>query len=505
MTDKYTVLKKYFGYESFRSGQEKIIDSLTGGRDVLAVMPTGAGKSLCYQVPALMMRGITLVISPLISLMQDQVRILKAAGVPAAYLNSSLTPAQISLATERASAGWYKIIYVTPERLKSQGFINFAVNSDISMIAVDEAHCISMWGHEFRPGYREIADFINRLPVRPVTAAFTATADSMVRRDISQMLRLRNPYEYVSGFDRPNLYFSAADITDRTETDFRHDIGLELICNYVRRHSGESGIVYCLTRNGTERVYQALSEAGIRSCAYHAGLDVRQRQQLQEDFTFDRVRVIAATSAFGMGIDKPDVRYVIHYGIPPSIEDYYQQAGRAGRDGERAECILLGDYESYIIIKKNFILRPRENEEDCLTPEERKKYISVQLNKLNKMYRYAESVNICLRKQLLEYFGEKAPDVCNNCSVCRRKMLTEIKHDTVNYDKKLYAALKTHVKMLSLYSGVPVYAIAGEPVLKEIASVKPVNINELRKIKGMGAEKIRKYGEDIIKIVKDNT
>ena len=504
LTDKYAVLKKYFGYDSFRSGQEEITDSLTGKRDVLAVMSTGAGKSLCYQIPALLMRGITLVISPLISLMQDQVRILKAAGVPAAYLNSSLHPAQISLAIERASAGWYKIIYVAPERLKSQRFIDFALNTEISMIAVDEAHCISMWGHEFRPGYREIADFIALLPERPVTAAFTATADSRVREDIMNMLRLREPFVYISGFDRPNLYFSVVNTDDSTGMDFSHNRGLEYLCRYVSGRRNESGIIYCMTRNRTQKVYEALSEAGIPSCIYHAGLDVGQRQRLQEDFTFDRVKVIVATSAFGMGIDKPDVRYVIHYGIPPSIEDYYQQAGRAGRDGEKADCILISDYGSYMLIKNNFILRPRDEEEDSLSPDERKRYISVQLDKLGKMYRYASSEKICLRKILLEYFGEAAPDSCGGCSVCRRKSLTVKENDTVNYDRDLYAKLKAHVKILSLYSGVPVYAIAGEAVLKEIAAVKPGNINALRKINGLGAEKIRKYGEDIIKIVNES-
>ena len=497
MIDKYAVLKKYFGYNSFRKGQQEIIDSILGGRDVLAVMPTGAGKSLCYQIPALMLRGITLVVSPLISLMQDQVRILKASGVPAAYLNSSLTPAQIRLATERAAQGWYKIIYVAPERLMSENFIEFAVHADISMVAVDEAHCISMWGHEFRPGYRKISEFVNKLPFRPVIAAFTATADGKVRYDISKMLCLRNYFQYSSGFDRPELYFSAVCM-DNGERDFEHDKGLNFLISYIKGHKEESGIVYCVTRGQTQAVYEALAEEDIRSCIYHAGIDNQTRKQIQEDFTFDRVKVIIATNAFGMGIDKPDIRYVINYGMPPTIEDYYQQAGRAGRDGQPADCILLYDNKGYMLIKNSFILRPREDDE--MSPEDRRKYISVQLSKLSKMYRYAFSDKICLRKQILEYFGEKAPKNCNNCSVCRKISLIQVQKTTVDYDKELYEKLRSHIKILSIRSGLPVYAIASYSVLQEIAKAKPKNMSELRKIKGLSEEKLRRYGQDIIDI-----
>ena len=324
-------LKKYFGYDSFRDGQETIINTILSGRDALAIMPTGAGKSICYQVPALMMSGITLVISPLISLMQDQVKSLNDAGINAAYINSSLTEKQVSMALDYAAKGVYKIIYVAPERLENEEFLYFADNAEISMVTVDEAHCISQWGQDFRPSYLKIADFVNRLPVRPVLSSFTATATKEVKNDILCILGLKEPEIVITGFDRKNLYYSVENIKRKDE----------FIIDYIEKHRDDSGIIYCSTRKNVDAVQEMLASKGVAVTKYHAGMNSDDRKQSQDDFIYDRKSVIVATNAFGMGIDKSNVRYVIHYNMPQSMENYYQEAGRAGRDGEQSQCILL--------------------------------------------------------------------------------------------------------------------------------------------------------------------
>lgn len=328
---KQELLKTHFGYDTFREGQEAVIDALLAGRDVLAVMPTGAGKSICYQVPALMMKGITLVISPLISLMKDQVRSLNQVGISAAYLNSSLTQGQYFTALRYAKAGRYPIIYVAPERLTTDAFLDFALSADISMIAVDESHCVSQWGQDFRPSYLKIAEFVAQLPKRPVIGAFTATATKEVREDIARLLGLQDPFCTTTGFDRENLYFAVKTPKDKYKE----------VHDYILEHPDDSGIIYCLTRKLVEEVCGKLIRDGITATRYHAGLSDEERRNNQDDFIYDRCRVMVATNAFGMGIDKSDVRYVIHYNMPKNMEGYYQEAGRAGRDGDPAECILL--------------------------------------------------------------------------------------------------------------------------------------------------------------------
>lgn len=407
MTPK-ELLKTYFGYDTFRTGQEDIIQSVLSGRDALAVMPTGAGKSLCYQVPALIFPGITIVISPLISLMQDQVKSLNEAGIHAAYINSSLTETQISKAISRAQAGVYKIIYVAPERLESAEFIRFALNSNISMVTVDEAHCISQWGQDFRPSYLKIVDFIERLPDRPVISAFTATATQEVKADIECILKLNHPNVVVTGFDRENLYYSVEYVRGKQKDDF--------IINYIEKHRDESGIIYCATRKNVDSLYELLLKRGIAVTCYHAGIDNETRKNNQEDFIYDRAQVIVATNAFGMGIDKSNVRYVIHYNMPQSMENYYQEAGRAGRDGGNSRCILLFSPQDVMIDK--FLLDKKEFEGS--EPDDIESVRQRDIQRLRAMEGYCKTTD-CLRNYILGYFGEKTGEPCENCGNCHRE------------------------------------------------------------------------------------
>ncbi len=402
---KYDILKEYFGYDEFREGQELLIDSILSGRDTLGIMPTGSGKSLCYQIPALMGNGITLVVSPLISLMKDQVAALNQAGVHAAYLNSSLTVSQYYKALDYAKQGRYPIIYVAPERLTTPEFLEFAVNSRIFMVAVDEAHCVSQWGQDFRPSYLKIKEFIDRLPYRPVISAFTATATKEVRDDIIDILELEQPTVTTTGFDRPNLYFEVATPKDRYGA----------IREYIERHPGQCGIVYCLTRKVVEEVCEKLLKDGISVTRYHAGLSDAERRNNQDDFIYDRARIMVATNAFGMGIDKSNVRFVLHYGMPKNLESYYQEAGRAGRDGEPSECILYYGSQD-VITNQLFIENNQENQElDVMT---RALIKERDQERLKRMTFYCFT-NECLRDYILKYFGEYGSNYCGNCGNCQ--------------------------------------------------------------------------------------
>ncbi len=399
------VLQTVWGHGAFRAGQAELVDYILHNNDVLGVMPTGAGKSVCYQLPALMMRGVTLVVSPLISLMKDQVNALVQMGVAAAYLNSSLTDAQYAEALRRAEAGVYKIIYVAPERLFASRFLHFAQTADISMLTVDEAHCVSQWGHDFRQSYLDIAAFVEELPRRPVLSAFTATATRQVRRDIVELLRLDNPHQVTTGFNRENLRFSVLHPRDK----------LAALLEFLDGHAGESGIVYCATRKNVEAVCSALNGRGHAATRYHAGLSDAERHRNQDAFRFDEKRVMVATNAFGMGIDKSDVRFVVHYNMPKNIESYYQEAGRAGRDGEAAACLLL--YSPQDVRTQQFLIGRSDGEDDTLTPEERAAVRENDLELLKRMAFYCTTTG-CLREYILRYFGENAPAYCGNCGNC---------------------------------------------------------------------------------------
>ena len=404
--DKYQTLSHYFGYKSFRSGQEELIDGILAGSDVLGIMPTGAGKSICYQIPALMMDGITLVISPLISLMKDQVGALVQSGVSAAFINSTLTPRQSELALYRAGNGIYKIIYVAPERLTAPSFLDFARYANIRMVVVDEAHCVSQWGQNFRPSYLQIASFVSSLSKRPVVAAFTATATDKVKRDIVNLLGLKSPGVTATGFDRPNLYFEVIKPKDK----------FTALTGYLSANRGKSGIIYCATRKLVEEVSDRLTEEGWNVGKYHAGMSDGERNAVQDRFIRDECPIIVATNAFGMGIDKSNVAFVVHYNMPKNMESYYQEAGRAGRDGEPAECILL--YSGQDVRINTFLIEKSFEDNDSFDEETAETLKANELALLRQMTFYATG-RFCYRKAMLRYFGEHPDfDNCGNCSNC---------------------------------------------------------------------------------------
>ena len=496
-------LKQYFGYDSLRTGQEELINGILSGHDVLGIMPTGAGKSLCYQLPALMLKGITLVISPLISLMSDQVKALNQAGVHAAYINSSLTENQIRMALSYASQGRYKIIYVAPERLNTPRFLDFACNADISMLTVDEAHCRSQWGQDFRPSYLEIAGFLTRLPRRPIVSAFTATATERVKNDIVASLGLNNPVTMVTGFDRPNLFFRVVTRKGGSQKD-------NSIINYVKKHEDESGIIYCATKKNVDKLYTLLNEQGISAGRYHAGLSNDERKQNQEDFTYDRIRVMVATNAFGMGIDKSNVRYVLHYNMPQSLEYYYQEAGRAGRDGEEAECVLFFSKQDIMINK--FLLQNKASAGDVASDMQK---TANDQRKLQQMINYCET-DKCLREFILSYFGDTTPCICNKCSNC--VVVEDEEEETyVETGKKrkkaaqlaglnelgvaLFEKLRSVRTELAAEKSVPPYIICSDKTLKDMCAKLPRDKEQLADVYGMGEQKIQNYGEAFVTAV----
>lgn len=402
--DKYKVLKDVFGYDTFREGQEGLIDSTLAGRDVLGIMPTGAGKSICFQVPALLFQGITIVVSPLISLMKDQVAALNAAGVHAAFINSSLTEGQYRKAMEFAARGRYKIIYAAPERLMTDSFLALVNQVEISMVAVDEAHCISQWGQDFRPSYLKIAEFIQVLPKRPVIAAYTATATRAVKEDILCILGLQNPFVAVTGYDRKNLCFAVEKPKDK----------IQALLDYLDKNREKSGIIYCNTRKNVEEIHRRLIQEGYPAVRYHAGLSDEEKKQNQEDFIYDRLPVMVATNAFGMGIDKSNVRFVLHFNMPKDIESYYQEAGRAGRDGEPGECVL---YYAGQDVKTNEFLINQQMENEEFDREDMELIRERNFERLRKMTFYCFT-NECLREYILRYFGEYGGNYCGNCKNC---------------------------------------------------------------------------------------
>ena len=436
--EKQALLQHYFGYGEFRPGQEELVDGILAGRDVFGIMPTGGGKSICYQLPGLMLPGVTLVVSPLISLMHDQVMALKAAGIPGAYVNSSLTFPQLRAVYRNMLLGKYKIIYVAPERLQSDGFLEAVEQMNISMVAVDEAHCISQWGQDFRPSYLKIVEFIRLLPRRPVIAAFTATATQKVREDVKRILDLRSPVEVVTGFDRPNLWFEVR------HPDMKDGELLRLLEARKRR----SGIVYCATRKSVEQVCQLLTDRGYAATRYHAGLEERERMENQNAFLYDEKTVMVATNAFGMGIDKSNVNFVIHYNMPKSLEAYYQEAGRAGRDGSNADCILL--YAPRDVQTARFFIENGSDNED-LTEEQKEVIKKQDYERLEAMVTYCKT-RTCLRGWILEYFGQKHPEVCGNCGSCAKEYE---KKDITKEAQMILSCVRRIKDHLGYYVGKP--------------------------------------------------
>ena len=536
------VLKDRFGYDEFRPGQERVIEALLAGRDALAIMPTGAGKSVCYQIPAVLFDGLTLVVSPLISLMDDQVRSLKEVGIRGSYFNSTLKPRVRPEVLRRAANGWYDLMYVAPERLADPMFLDFAAQARVPLLAVDEAHCVSQWGQDFRPAYRRIASFVDALPVRPVVAALTATATYRVRRDVEDLLGLRDPAVQISGFDRPNLRLATHELTPAQRKRW--------LVRYVHGHVGEPGIVYAMTRKRVEELCDALLDEGYSAVSYHAGLSNEMRADAQARFASDDAQVMVATNAFGMGIDKSNVRFVVNDGLPLSLEEYYQEAGRAGRDGEPAECHLLwskGDIRTaHYLIDRTVV--PADAE-----PGAAEQLIEGRNRLLGDMIGYAMST-YCLRRRILRHFGQSTadmPESCETCSVCgwhekpvrtaymrdpldelyrfgrdsdatdaagtvvgaasdagdaggpaaaraRSVSANEIDYEATEADEELFVRLRTVRKRLAQERGLPAYMVFSDATLRSMVRLRPRDADEMLEVSGVGAKKLESYGEEFL-------
>lgn len=477
LEEAQAVLCKYYGYKGFKPIQQKAIGSILNGEDTFVVMPTGGGKSLCYQVPALMLDGLTLVISPLISLMKDQVDQLVRLGICAACMNSMLDGEQYQQLRRQIQAGQIQILYIAPERLRSGDFLSLLRRQKISLVAVDEAHCVSQWGHDFRPSYHEISRFIRSLPVRPVVAAFTATATAETRSDIIQQLELIRPNIYRASFNRANLILAV-------ERDGKRK---EALLQFVETHKGQSGIIYCNTRKEVDKVWDMLRRAGIPVLRYHGGMEDWERNENQEKFLQEQIDLIVATNAFGMGINKADVRYVVHYNLPKNIESYYQEIGRAGRDGLPSLCVLFFSYADVHV--NRYLLEQSGKSEDRL---------AIELEKLDAMVQYATTKR-CLRQQILQYFGEKAAEHCQGCSNCCEVSLGKPKIQQM--EEELLNALRSTRLLAAIEEGVPSYEILSDELLQELAQKQPVSILALKQVAGLEDDTVTKYGEIFLKTI----
>lgn len=513
--DAKAVLLERFGYAEFRPGQERVIKAILAGQDAMAVMPTGAGKSVCYQIPAVLMGGLTIVVSPLISLMGDQVRALREVGIRGSYYNSTLKSYVRPEVLRRAREGWYDLMYVAPERLADAQFREFAAAANVPLVAVDEAHCVSQWGQDFRPAYCQISDFVNALPNRPVVAALTATATRRVRSDVLAQLDLHDPLVQVSGFDRENLRLATHELTPKQR--------LQWLIAYLRRHWGESGIVYAMTRKRVDDLTDALLREGFSVASYHAGLANEDRSAAQERFANDDVQVMVATNAFGMGIDKSNVRFVINDGMPLSLEEYYQEAGRAGRDGEVAECHLLwsrGDIRTahFLIDRTEFPPELSHHEQEAL--------IATRERLLGAMIGYAMSTT-CLRRRIVRYFGQDldgVADTCDTCSVCgweepkKRAGSSGYAHVPALYasaapveadelpseeDEALFQRLRALRKSLADEAGKPPYIVFSDKTLRAMVRMRPQSEEELLQVPGVGQTKLERYGEAFLSELND--